>query len=134
MHEGDLVDGGDLDVVDAGGEVVGQRRHDGGGLPQRVGAGAGPRADARHPLGDGLVVAEHHAVGVEATEPAGQLDDGDGGALDDLDAYDVGPGAGDVDRLHLGERPDAGVGAVEVDEGELLAHRHVGDLADAGRR
>ena len=29
-------------------------------------------------------------------------------------------------------RPDAGVRATEVHEGELVAHRHVGHLTDAG--
>ena len=55
-----------------------------GCLAQRVGAGPGRRTDPRHALGHDLVVAEHHALGVEPADPAGQLDDGDGRALLDL--------------------------------------------------
>ena len=132
-HQGDLVDGLHLDVVHAGGEVAGEHRDDARGLGQGVGAGGRGGPHPGHPLGRGPVVAEDHALGVEPAQPAAELDDRDGGALGDVDPDAVGPGAGHVDVLDLRQGRHPARDGLEVDQGELLPHRDLGDREDAVR-
>ena len=102
----------DLDVVDEAASSCGQRRRSPGRPPgaRRCGRAVAV-CDARQPGRRLGVVAEDHAVGVHAAQPAADLDDRDGDPLLDRDQDVVGPLPGDVDGAHDGQRVDRRLGS-----------------------
>ena len=104
----------------------GQRRR----RPRPPRASASPRscrsrsAPAGRPRGRPRVVAEDHAVGVHAAQPAADVDHGDRRPLVDLDQHPVRPLPGDRRRRATArQRLDPALDRGEVDAGQRLARR-----------
>ncbi len=104
QHQRDLVDRGDLDVVDPRGEVLGEGRHHGRRLPQRLASCIGRGLDPRQAVGRLGVLVEDDALEVEPAQLAADLHGRDRHPLLDLDEDRVGPLPADLGAAHQRQR------------------------------